>query len=577
MISTDKISIKIGTHNYKKYPSNNIGDIVDIHPSELPNGSKYEVDCKCDKCGVEKTVKWNLYWKNYGSKYDYGYWLCRKCKLKENNLEKYGVENVFQLDIIKEKSKQTVKEKYGVDNVSQLNETKEKVKATNIEKYGVEHYNQLEENKRYGEDNINSKQEIIDLKKDIWKSKSDEEISKISEKRIKTNKERYNIDYTFKLDDIKDKIRKTNLEKYGHVNPSMNNDIKDKIITTMKLTHDEKSFINIDDLVEILDDSFYINCVICDSVFEISKPLYYKRNEYNTTICTNCNPISKNVSGKEIELLNFIKGIYNGEIIENDRSILEGKELDIYLPEKNIAFEFNGLYWHSELYKDNKYHYSKYKRCKEKGVELFQIYEDSWDNNKDLVKSMIINKLGLTKNKLYARKCEVKVIDDNDILKSFLNENHIQGYVSSSYKIGLYHNDELVSLLLFTERGNYIDLVRFCNKKGFSVIGGFSKLLKNAIKIFNFDKDITTFSNNDYSYGGLYESNGFEYMNDLRVDYSYIVNSNRVHKFNFRKSKLKYECTEREYTQSLNLYRIYDSGKVKWIYKLSNIDFKASS
>jgi G:T-mismatch repair DNA endonuclease (very short patch repair protein) len=68
----------------------------------------------------------------------------------------------------------------------------------------------------------------------------------------------------------------------------------------------------------------------------------------------------------EREVYEFILSLYNKEIIRNDRTVLNGKELDIYLPDYNLAIEFNGLYWHSEDYVGKNYHLNKTIECEKK-------------------------------------------------------------------------------------------------------------------------------------------------------------------------------------------------------------------
>jgi hypothetical protein len=183
---------------------------------------------------------------------------------------------------------------------------------------------------------------------------------------------------------------------------------------------------------------------------------------------------------------------------------------------------------------------------------------------------MIRNRLQLSKDRIFARKCEVKEISDNKVISKFLDNNHLQGYVGSSIKIGLYFNTKLVSLVTFKKDGDIYNLNRFCNLIDTNIVGGFSKILKYFIK--NYSKNIITFSNNDYSNGNLYKNNRFKKEYDLRPDYSYNINGIRKHKFNFRKDRIKksedlifYEnMSEHELMLENKVYRIYDSGKIKW-------------
>jgi len=580
MFLTKKLAVTINPSNikhFKKYFDNiEVKDEIVVNIDQLNKGSQFIINVQCDQCGLKKELKY----KNYlGYGYINGDYLCRSCKLKKNNQEKYGVDNVFQLEETKEKSRKTCMKKYGVEYISQSNKTKDKIKQISIEKYGVNHFTQNDNIKnkqkqtnleKYGVENPSQSIEIKKKKENNWLIKNDEEKESILKKRIKTNQIKYNSDHIFTNDFFKERIKQTNLEKYGVENPSLNKKVSQKIISSLKETLLSKQFENIDNLINVQGDIFLIKCDACGDEFKILNSLFYKRRESNTLICTNCNPVSKNVSGKEIQLLNFIKDNYNGTIIENSKKIISPLELDIYLPDLNLAFEFNGIYWHCELYKDNNYHSNKTKMCNNKNINLFHIFEDDWVYKQDIVKSMIINKINRTTNRIYARKTTLKIITNNTLIKEFLNSNHIQGYVGSFIKLGLFYNDDIVSLMTFKNVKDGYELNRFCNKLNTNVIGGASKLFKYFTKNYSFDK-IISFSNNDYSEGNLYKTLNFRLDKKIKPDYSYIKNDKREHKFNFRKKKLSQNFnilnkTEHEICFENNIYRIYDSGKLKWVY-----------
>jgi len=273
----------------------------------------------------------------------------------------------------------------------------------------------------------------------------------------------------------------------------------------------------------------------------------------------------------ETEVKDFIKSL-GVNFISNDKSIIKPFELDIYIPSHNITIEYNGLYWHSELFKDNKYHLNKTNKCLENGIKLIHIFEDEWVNKKDIVKSRISNMLGLNENRIYARKCEVKNVLVKEKTK-FLNDNHIQGAVGSKINLGLYYNNELVSLMTFGDlrrslgskpkNGNY-ELIRFCNKINTSVIGGASKLFKN-FTLNNRPIDIISYADRRWSQGSLYDTLGFNFIHNSKPNYFYVFKGNRVNRFKFRKSELLKEGfdvnkTEHEIMLERKLYRIYDCG-----------------
>ena len=228
--------------------------------------------------------------------------------------------------------------------------------------------------------------------------------------------------------------------------------------------------------------------------------------------CPRCNNIIQQ-SKSEVELIDFIKSIYDGDVLTKNRDIIKPKELDIYIPDKDIAFEYCGLYWHNEKHKGKKYHLDKLKDAESKNIRLIQIFEDEWENNKYMVKQKIKHLLDLNDNeKIYARKCEIKNVNVKD-KNNFLNNNHIQGKDNSSIRLGLYYNDELISVLTFgklrkslgssSEEGQY-ELIRFASSIDKLIIGGFSKLLTYFIKEYN-PKYIKTFADLRWSIGILYE------------------------------------------------------------------------
>jgi len=125
-----------------------------------------------------------------------------------------------------------------------------------------------------------------------------------------------------------------------------------------------------------------------------------------------------------------------------------------------------------------------------------------------IIKSIILNKLNLIQNKIYARKCVVKEVNSKDT-RSFLDNNHIQGFSKSSYKLGLYYNNELVSLMTFgyrhTNSKKEFELIRFCNKINLNVIGSASKLFNYFLNNYKIDEtyilsyaDISLFNGHMY-------------------------------------------------------------------------------
>jgi hypothetical protein len=530
----------------------------------LGKWSKEIIDLVCDSCGIEKSIKYKLY-TSYG--YSNGSYFCRKCKTKKNNLEKWGVENPFQLESVKEKSRKTNLEKFGVEFISQSSDIKEKIKKSisELDKSKINKKRISTNQSKYGVDNVSQINEIKEKKVETSKTNFGEsyfsKTNKFKEEIKKNNLEKFGVEHFFQSDEFMEKSKISNLIRYDIDIPSKNNLIKQKIKDTLKITLNKKIFENINNIKQIDETSYDINCTFCEKNFKISKILFYKRRETKTEICTICNPIDKHQSGKEIKLYNLIKSLYIGEIIQNFK--IGKQEIDIYLPSLNLGFELNGIWWHSDKFKSKNFHKEKSEFFLEKDIRIIHIWEDDFDSKFSIIKSQIINLIGLS-NRIWARKCHVKEVTDINSIRVFLDNNHIQGYVNSNLKLGLYYNDELVSLMTFDhfegrKRMNFNEwnLNRFCNKLEHSVVGGASKLLKYFIK--NYDvKRIISYADRDWSKGDLYENLGFIKIGESKPDYKYLVNDKRVHKSNFKKSITGIS------ESNLDIYKVWDCGKIKF-------------
>ena len=283
------------------------------------------------------------------------------------------------------------------------------------------------------------------------------------------------------------------------------------------------------------------------------------------------------VSSQEIKIRKFLDSI-DIQYIANDKQKIFPKELDIFIPEHNLAIEINGIYWHSDKFKDEKYHINKLTDCENAGIQLLQFYDTEIDNKFDIVTSMIRNKLGKTKNKIFARKCEIKKVD-KQASKSFQESNHIQGYVPSSIELGLFYNDELVLLTTFGKprfNKNYeYELLRFCNKLNTSVIGGASKLFSYFLKnYFQRGEKIVSYANIRISDGGLYHKLGFIEKGKTDPNYFYFK-SNRIYtRYQCQKSKLpkllgdefNSNLTEKENMNNNDYKIVYDCGNYVFEY-----------
>lgn len=512
-------------------------------------------------------------------------------KARKTTKERLGVEYPVQNNKCQEKRKYTSYLNYGVDCPSKSEKVKEKTKATNLSKYGVEYPIQNKEVfKKARESTLNNfgveypsqSPEVIKKRKQNNLSKYGVEHSvqrdNIKEKIKNTFIKLYGVDNPSKLDKTKEKIRQTNIEKYGipysFFNDSAIKRRKINSINRMNLKYAEKlNEYNCEFLHNVTGDRYSYKCHTCDEVMEEQwQFIVISRLNNNQTPCIKCLPKKKQFSFKEKEVSDFIKTIYSGNVIENTRDVINPQEIDIFIPDMNIGFEFNGLHYHNELHKSASYHLEKTEACESKGIQLIHIYEDDWVNKQSIVKSRIKSLLGKS-SKIYARKCSIREIK-NKISADFMEINHIQGTCPSKYRYGLYYNDELVSVMTFGnsrfEKGK-IELLRFCNKVGYVIVGGASKLFNHFIKNHEFT-EMVSYADRSWSIGSLYLTLGFEYNSKTSPNYYYVVNGIRENRIRYQKHKLVNQGfdknkTEREIMFDRELYRIYDSGNLKFTYR----------
>ena len=455
--------------------------------------------------------------------------------------------------------------KWGIDHPSKLDSIKDKIISTNIEKYGG---NSPMSN---GDIKEKSKQTLLEN----WDVDNPSRSKILLNKRIES----------FKNSDYKESYKKTSIEKYGVDHPWMNKEIHKKTIEHFYVEYRNRieqkingnySFNRFEkDLTTIL----IFNCDDCNQEFNILPYQFYWRVNNGHNPCTKCFPISDNSSLSQIEIYNFVLENTDLEVLQNAKV---GKyEIDIYLPELNIGFEYNGLWWHSNKYKEENYHLNKTKYFKEMGINIITIWEDEWIMKGEICKSFILNKIGRTPNKIFARKCEIKEVSFKES-KRFLDKNHLQGDCKSSIRLGLYFNNEIVSFMSFSKGRvimngdkNSYELTRFCNRVFTNVVGGASKLLKYFIENYPFDK-IVTYSDNLISSGGLYEKLGFDFIHESKPGYWYLVNGKREHRSNWTKNRLiklglDKSLTEQEMMIQLGFIKISNGGNKKWEFILKTI------
>ena len=294
-----------------------------------------------------------------------------------------------------------------------------------------------------------------------------------------------------------------------------------------------------------------------------------------------CPKCTVNKSYAEKEIIEFIQNNYQGKIINGYREFDNQKEIDIFLPDVKMGFEYNGLLWHSSKFREKNSMLNKLNAAESCGIQLINIFEDEWLNKKDICKSRILNILGKS-NRIYARKCVIKEITYKEA-SDFLTDNHIQGTVPSKHNISLWYNNEIVSVMTFgslrrnlgyNKKEGTFELLRFCNKLNISVVGGASRLFKYFIKTYK-PIEVISYADRRWSQGKLYENLGFTFIDNTKPNYFYIDGKKqvRINRYNLRKNILidKYNCpkemSETKFCNSIGLYQVFDCGNKKYVWK----------
>lgn len=443
-------------------------------------------------------------------------------KREQHLKEKYGVCNVFQLESVKEKAKQTNKRLYGSEHASTSPIIREKIKETTQKHYGVDCSLQspiikekckLTKQERYGDCFFNNPAKINATMRERYGVSWAGEVEEFREKSKQTNMERYGVECIFSSETFKKKIRNsnierwgvpvaikndvikkrqhdTNLKKYGYATVGKVPEIQEKKKHTVKRTY-YPSFLELckqrnvtlltsyEDFINGLP--LRIKCNLCGREWEVPN----SRIPQNKLICV-C------MSSKlEISILQLLEKL-NVTFSKHNRSIIRPQELDFVIPNYHIAIEANGDYWHSVNNKpDIDYHEIKTNTCLDKGYDLIHVFEYEYNNNPDIINDIIISALGYTEQKIYARKCKVVRLSKSEYCE-FLKNNNIFGIDAAEQCFGLFYRDVLVEVLGIND--NVVS--RLCSKIGIRVIGGVSKLLTYCgLKEVYFKVDNARFTN----------------------------------------------------------------------------------
>lgn len=322
---------------------------------------------------------------------------------------------------------------------------------------------------------------------------------------------------------------------------------------------------NLDDYSSRQNQYLKFRCKKCNTVSKKTLQAFERGSR-----CYICYPISSQGEG---EIYDFIQSLNIENVKRNSRDIIFPKELDLFLPDYKVAIEYNGLYWHGENERDSVYnkkrHIQKTEECNNNKINLIHIFSDEWRDKQEICKSMISHRLGMTENKIFARKCKVSKVTKQQE-KEFFKRNHISGFVPSRECFGLIYDNKIVAAisLRVPRQKKYkgmIEIARFSTLINYHISGALSKLMKEvkAYTVDNNHSGILTYADRRFGEGKGYLNSGFNLVGNTGVDYWYTDGQIRLNRFSVRAGKIE---SEREKATRLGLFKIHGCGSNIYIY-----------
>lgn len=508
---------KIRQANFEKYGAANKNQSLAFvkfkDDSFTIQGKKYSVDWFKELFLIK-----NLPYSELSKELGVGGWIIRKIAVH------YGFKKTNE-----QRSENIVKsclEKYGVNSALQLEEVRKKGIDTCLSRYGVPNSQQSPE---------------------------------IREKVKQTCLKRYGVENYTQTSEYWSRVRSTNLERYGvpfHQQKEIQhfeawND-KNKMIKVLNSFNEKPAIGDLVDYFNLRDWSV----------------VYDKIHDWGLEELVRWNPSR---SHYEDEIIDFLHSLNITNLSLNNKDLLDGKEIDIYALEYKIGIEFNGDYWHSDIYFNDHngrstQHQEKSLLAEKKGIFLFHIFEHEWNNpsEQENIKNRLRTLFAKNNTKIAARKTQIVELTKEQ-KKEFLNQNHIQGNDRSTKQYGLLYNNELVACMTFVHPKNdkYTwELSRFCNKHNCIVQGGASKLFTNFVRTLKEGDTVSSYNDITKTKGELYRILGFECVSINQPNYVWI---------NFQTKDIRTRYQEQaggevERMHKLNYHRVCDCGTKTWVY-----------
>ena len=424
-----------------------------------------------------------------------------------------------------------------------------------------------------------------------------------------TSLKRYGTTHPFRSEKIKRKIKESLLNSYGVTTPLQSDEIKKKFkatnfarynkATSAAMTQEEcERRLKLWNLTRLSEykgilSPILVKCNSCGLEFETTFISGHQGGS-QLHVCPFCN---KNTTSFESAIAAHLidKGF---KVIRHFRpTFLDRKEIDIYLKDLNIGIEINGALSHNSSvgYKGSQpksynYHALKSRLCAEHGIELFHLWEH-WGREAAIY--LLDAKLGIFDSKIGARKLIVNENPDNRKVRLFLNANHVLGYSPASLTLTLENSEgRIFQVIQFRKATDkVVTLSRNATLRGYSIVGGFKRLMSHAINHLSEYEQIETFAIRDITpnpQNSCYARYGFELEGDSGPTMFYWISNSVLLPDGTRlpagfkarnqlmKSKLLLKGvvfgnkTEAEKLKELGIYRVYNSGCWKFTYNLSS-------
>lgn len=364
-----------------------------------------------------------------------------KAKARKTCLERFGVEHSMQSDAVKEKAKETNRRNLGCDWVFQSKEKMEQARETNRRNLGCD-----------------------------WAMQSDA----VMKKARKSNLERYGAERPLQAKECVEKMQRTMAERYGSASAFSSPELALKAKKNSRAVNwqrnrnsllKRKSIELLTSKEEYLNaDIFRYRCLICGTEFES------EGTNYHQVTCPKCLEIL-GTSRKEKEITEFVRNL-GFDVLENNRTILDGRELDLVVPSRNVAFEYNGCWWHRAERMGRTYHLEKTLGCESKGMRLVHIFSSDWMGKQDACRGLIKASLDAYDKRINANQCVIHSVSQDEY-SIFINDNALNCSIECEKRLGLYLDGKLVSAAGFNALSkDCAEIKTFACRNGIEVRNG---------------------------------------------------------------------------------------------------------